>query len=87
MQSEKRLVKMTRKDLTNNILEVEHTDGTEHWLVVKTTLHPKKVNLDREPKSQKCFFLLEIELLTSTEYNCVVPFTVVLNTALEFVAG
>ncbi|CAF91966.1 unnamed protein product, partial [Tetraodon nigroviridis] len=41
--SEKRLVKMSRKDLTNNILEVEHTDGTERWLVVKTTLHPKKM--------------------------------------------
>lgn len=43
MQSEKRLVKMTRKDLTDHVLEVEHSDGTERWLVVKTTLHPKKV--------------------------------------------
>lgn len=43
-QSENRLVKMTRKDLSNNILEVEHTDGTERWLVVKTTLYPKKVH-------------------------------------------
>lgn len=44
MQSEKRLVKMTRKDLTNNKVEVVHTDGTERWLVVKTTLYPKKVS-------------------------------------------
>lgn len=59
VQNEKRLVKMTRKDLNNNILEVEHTDGTEHWLVVKKTLHPKKVNVNTDPKSQKCFFLFE----------------------------
>lgn len=50
-------MKMTRKDLNNNVLEVEHTDGTDRWLVVKTILHPEKVNLDTEPKSQKCVFL------------------------------
>lgn len=44
---------MTRKDLNNNVLEVEHTDGTERWLVVKKTLHPKKVNLNIDPNSQK----------------------------------
>lgn len=43
VQSEKRLVTMTRKDLSHNVLEVEHTDGIERWLVVKTTLEPKKV--------------------------------------------
>ncbi|XP_028263346.1 uncharacterized protein LOC114437112 isoform X2 [Parambassis ranga] len=42
-QSEKRLVTMTRKDLSHNVLEVEHTDGIERWLVVKTTLEPKKI--------------------------------------------
>lgn len=57
-QNEKRLVQMTRKDLNNNVLEVEHTDGTERWLVVKKTLHTKKVNLNTDPKLQKCFFLL-----------------------------
>lgn len=57
MQNDKRLVKMTRKDLNNNVLEVEHTDGTERWLVIKKTLHPKKVNLNA--KSQKCFFSFE----------------------------
>lgn len=34
---------MNRKDLSHNVLEVEHTEGLERWLVVKTTLHPKKV--------------------------------------------
>uniref|UniRef100_A0A3Q2QWH8 Wu:fj29h11 n=1 Tax=Fundulus heteroclitus TaxID=8078 RepID=A0A3Q2QWH8_FUNHE len=47
-QSEKRLVTMTRKDLSHNLLEVEHTEGTERWLVVKTTLQPKKIKEDVE---------------------------------------
>ncbi|MEQ2224045.1 hypothetical protein ILYODFUR_003396 [Ilyodon furcidens] len=47
-QSEKRLVTMTRKDLSHNVLEVEHTEGTERWLVVKTTLQPKKIKDDVE---------------------------------------
>ncbi|XP_038160259.1 protein NO VEIN isoform X3 [Cyprinodon tularosa] len=47
-QSEKRLVTMTRKDLSHNVLEVEHTEGTERWLVVKTTLQPKKIKEDVE---------------------------------------
>ncbi|XP_036073145.1 protein NO VEIN isoform X3 [Oryzias melastigma] len=46
--SEKRLVTMTRKDLSHNVLEVEHSEGIERWLVVKTTLHPKKVKQDVE---------------------------------------
>ncbi|KAM6897522.1 uncharacterized protein FYW49_018807 [Xenentodon cancila] len=46
--SEKRLVTMTRKDLSHNVLEVEHTDGIERWLVVKSTLHPKKIKEDVE---------------------------------------
>uniref|UniRef100_A0A3P8TIF1 Wu:fj29h11 n=1 Tax=Amphiprion percula TaxID=161767 RepID=A0A3P8TIF1_AMPPE len=41
-QSEKRHVTMTRKDLSHSVLEVEHTEGIERWLVVKTTLKPKK---------------------------------------------
>ncbi|XP_061665744.1 uncharacterized protein wu:fj29h11 isoform X2 [Syngnathoides biaculeatus] len=47
-QAENRLVTMTRKDLDHNVLEVEHSDGTERWLVVKTTLQPKmlKENVD-----------------------------------------
>ncbi|XP_062298890.1 uncharacterized protein wu:fj29h11 isoform X1 [Scomber scombrus] len=47
-QSEKRHVTMTRKDLSHNVLEVEHTEGIERWLVVKTTLQPKKIKGDVE---------------------------------------
>uniref|UniRef100_A0A3Q3NAZ7 Protein NO VEIN-like n=1 Tax=Mastacembelus armatus TaxID=205130 RepID=A0A3Q3NAZ7_9TELE len=47
-QSENRLVTMTRKDLSDSVLEVEHTDGTERWLVIKTTLQPKKIKEDVE---------------------------------------
>ncbi|PWA21616.1 hypothetical protein CCH79_00003387 [Gambusia affinis] len=47
-QSEKRLVTMTRKDLSHNVLEVEHTEGTERWLVVKTTLQPNRIKEDVE---------------------------------------
>ncbi|XP_039991364.1 protein NO VEIN isoform X3 [Xiphias gladius] len=47
-RSEKRLVTMTRKDLSHDVLEVEHTDGIERWLVVKTTLQPKKIKEDVE---------------------------------------
>ncbi|XP_018534128.2 uncharacterized protein wu:fj29h11 [Lates calcarifer] len=47
-QSEKRLVTMTRKDLSHDVLEVEHTNGVERWLVVKTTLQPKKIKEDVE---------------------------------------
>uniref|UniRef100_A0A3Q2QWQ6 Wu:fj29h11 n=1 Tax=Fundulus heteroclitus TaxID=8078 RepID=A0A3Q2QWQ6_FUNHE len=46
--NQKRLVTMTRKDLSHNLLEVEHTEGTERWLVVKTTLQPKKIKEDVE---------------------------------------
>lgn len=42
-KSEKRLVTMTRKDLSHNVLEVEHTQGIERWLVVKATVQPKTV--------------------------------------------
>uniref|UniRef100_A0A3B4XA39 Wu:fj29h11 n=1 Tax=Seriola lalandi dorsalis TaxID=1841481 RepID=A0A3B4XA39_SERLL len=38
-----RLMTMTRKDLSHDVLEVEHTEGVERWLVVKTTLEPKKI--------------------------------------------
>lgn len=30
--------------------------------------------------------MVKIELLTSTEYNCVVPVIIILKTVLEFVA-
>ncbi|KAM4623633.1 uncharacterized protein ACJ7VT_004679 [Polymixia lowei] len=41
-QSEKPAVTMTRRDLSHNILEVGHTEGTERWLVVKRALQPNK---------------------------------------------
>nr|XP_040032429.1 protein NO VEIN isoform X2 [Gasterosteus aculeatus aculeatus] len=43
---EKRHETMTRKDLSHNVLEVKHTEGTERWLVVKTTVQPKKIKED-----------------------------------------
>uniref|UniRef100_A0A3P9L2G3 Wu:fj29h11 n=1 Tax=Oryzias latipes TaxID=8090 RepID=A0A3P9L2G3_ORYLA len=46
--SEKRLVTMTRKDLRNNVVEVEHSEGIDRWLVVKTTLYPQMVEQDVE---------------------------------------
>ncbi|XP_053367661.1 uncharacterized protein wu:fj29h11 isoform X2 [Clarias gariepinus] len=47
-EAEKRVVSMTRRDLSHNILEVEHADGVERWLVVKKMLHPKKIKVDVE---------------------------------------
>ncbi|KAJ8246365.1 hypothetical protein GJAV_G00266920 [Gymnothorax javanicus] len=43
VNQEKRLVSMTRRDLSHDILEVQHTEGVERWLVVKRTLHPKMI--------------------------------------------
>ncbi|XP_056153215.1 uncharacterized protein wu:fj29h11 [Lampris incognitus] len=45
---EKSPVTMTRRDLSHNIVEVEHTEGTERWLLVKRMLQPKKVKEDVE---------------------------------------
>lgn len=42
-QAERKVVSMTRRDLSHNILVVEHTGGVERWLVVKKVLYPKKV--------------------------------------------
>ncbi|XP_072312808.1 uncharacterized protein [Eucyclogobius newberryi] len=42
-QVENRLVTMSRKDLSHNVLEVEHTEGTERWLVIKSMLTPRKI--------------------------------------------
>ncbi|XP_067286203.1 uncharacterized protein wu:fj29h11 isoform X3 [Pseudorasbora parva] len=47
-EAEKRLVSMTRRDLSHNILEVAHTGGVERWLVVKRMLYPKKIKDDVE---------------------------------------
>ncbi|XP_055510244.1 uncharacterized protein wu:fj29h11 isoform X2 [Leucoraja erinacea] len=34
---------VTRKDLANNILEVKHRTGADHWLVVKSILDARKI--------------------------------------------
>ncbi|XP_051530357.1 uncharacterized protein LOC127427065 isoform X2 [Myxocyprinus asiaticus] len=47
-EAEKRMVSMTRRDLSHNILEVTHTGGVERWLVVKRMLYPKKIKEDVE---------------------------------------
>lgn len=59
LQSEKRLVVMTRKDLSHNVLEVEHTEGTERWLVVKATLQPKKVMRTQRHSNYILFLLFQ----------------------------
>ncbi|XP_077594792.1 uncharacterized protein LOC144211423 isoform X2 [Stigmatopora nigra] len=43
-QAENRHVTMKRKDLAHNVIEVEHSDGTERWLVIKKPLQPKKLS-------------------------------------------
>ncbi|XP_060795619.1 uncharacterized protein wu:fj29h11 isoform X3 [Neoarius graeffei] len=47
-EAEKKVVSMTRRDLTDNILEVEHTGGVERWLVIKKILYPTKIKVDVE---------------------------------------
>ncbi|XP_054457346.1 uncharacterized protein wu:fj29h11 [Anoplopoma fimbria] len=66
-QSEKRLVTMTRKDLSHNVLEVEHTEGIERWLVVKTMVQPKKIKEDVESTELALAFQLNI---TESEIVC-----------------
>ncbi|XP_056285066.1 uncharacterized protein wu:fj29h11 isoform X2 [Pseudoliparis swirei] len=58
-QSEKRLVTMTRKDLSHNVLEVEHTQGIERWLVVKATVQPKTIKKDVEATELALAFQLD----------------------------
>ncbi|XP_034717175.1 protein NO VEIN isoform X2 [Etheostoma cragini] len=64
-QSEKRLVSMTRKDLSHNVLEVEHTEGTERWLVVKTMVQPKKIKEDVESTELALAFQLDSNITES----------------------
>ncbi|XP_060717612.1 uncharacterized protein wu:fj29h11 [Tachysurus vachellii] len=47
-EAERRLVSMKRRDLSHNMLEVEHTGGVERWLVVKRMLYPRKIKEDVE---------------------------------------
>uniref|UniRef100_A0A3Q3H2C9 Wu:fj29h11 n=1 Tax=Labrus bergylta TaxID=56723 RepID=A0A3Q3H2C9_9LABR len=64
-QSEKRLVMMTRKDLSHNVLEVEHTEGIERWLVVKTTVQPKKIKENVESTELALAFQLNSDITGS----------------------
>ncbi|XP_035522155.1 protein NO VEIN isoform X1 [Morone saxatilis] len=64
-QIEKRFVTMTRKDLSHNVLEVEHTKGTERWLVVKTTVQPKKIKEDVESTELALAFQLNANITES----------------------
>ncbi|XP_031729731.1 protein NO VEIN isoform X1 [Anarrhichthys ocellatus] len=67
-QSEKRLVTMTRKDLSHNVLEVEHTEGIERWLVVKTTVQPKKIKGDVE--STELALAFQLDDVTESDIVC-----------------
>lgn len=69
LQSENRLVTMTRKDLSHNVLEVEHTDGIDRWLVVKTALKPKKVQGRVEPNLRSSLCSVGGRIFTSTYHN------------------
>ncbi|XP_041714657.1 uncharacterized protein wu:fj29h11 isoform X2 [Coregonus clupeaformis] len=64
-QAEKRMVTMTRRDLSHNVLEVEHTEGTERWLVVKHTLHPTKIKDEVESTELALAFQLGDDLTGS----------------------
>ncbi|XP_049615652.1 uncharacterized protein wu:fj29h11 isoform X2 [Syngnathus scovelli] len=60
-QAESRIVTMTRKDLNHNVLEVEHSDGTERWLVVKSTLQPKMLKENVEMTELALAFQLDCD--------------------------
>ncbi|KAM6963611.1 uncharacterized protein LKV04_019674 [Tautogolabrus adspersus] len=64
-QSEKRQVTMTRKDLSHSVLEVEHTEGIERWLVVKTTVKPKKIKENVESTELALAFQLNSDITGS----------------------
>lgn len=67
-QAEKRVVSMTRRDLSNNMLEVEHTGGVERWLVIKKVLCPKMVR-DTHTHTHSIYLLM----LSPPIYNESVP--------------
>ncbi|KAK0132689.1 hypothetical protein N1851_032434 [Merluccius polli] len=57
-QCERRVVAMTRRDRSHNVLEVEHTEGTERWLLIKHTLEPKQIKEEVESTELALAFLL-----------------------------
>ncbi|XP_039595107.1 protein NO VEIN [Polypterus senegalus] len=42
-QIENRIMSITRKDVDHNVLEIQHSDGYERWLVVKRMLSANKI--------------------------------------------
>ncbi|KAM3591779.1 uncharacterized protein V6R79_007248 [Siganus canaliculatus] len=70
-QSEKRLMTMTRKDLSHNVLEVEHTEGVERWLLVKTMLQPKKKQIKQDIESTELVLAFQLHSSsTDTDIVC-----------------
>lgn len=47
-QVNKSLLKMIRRDLGDNVIEVLHNTGTERWLVVKKQLEAARMKADAE---------------------------------------
>ncbi|XP_051888907.1 uncharacterized protein wu:fj29h11 isoform X2 [Pristis pectinata] len=52
---------VTRKDLGNDILEVKHNSGADHWLVVKSTLDARKIKDNVECTELALAFKLDTE--------------------------
>ncbi|XP_059180709.1 uncharacterized protein wu:fj29h11 [Centropristis striata] len=70
-QSENRVVTMTRKDLSHSVLEVEHTEGTERWLVVKTMLQPKKIKEKSNVESTELALAFQLDSgITESDLVC-----------------
>ena len=44
-QSENLTLKMSRKDVGKNVVEIKHNDGTDRWLVVKKQLDASKISI------------------------------------------
>ncbi|KAM3842547.1 uncharacterized protein ACN63O_022346, partial [Diretmus argenteus] len=69
-QSEKHgPVTMTRRDLSHNVLEVEHSHGTERWLVVKRSLQPNKIKEEVEMTELALAFQLGHDI-TGSDITC-----------------
>ncbi|KAJ8413728.1 hypothetical protein AAFF_G00082350 [Aldrovandia affinis] len=65
-QNDKRQVSMTRRDLSHSVLEVQHTDGVERWLVVKRTLNPKMIKEGVESTELALAFKLKADSSSDT---------------------
>ena len=45
LQVDNLVLSMRRRDLGDNVVEIEHTDGSERWLVIKKMLDASKISL------------------------------------------